>query len=65
MINQKQIDELVKFGEKIEVKVTPKFIHGVLGFGIRKLWFTDYLRAVLQLQYIQRTEAESMNGLVA
>lgn len=65
-MTEEQIAELVEFGRRTDVLVTPTAYHGIEGVGIRKIWFTDFVRAALYLQYLERTELpESRAGLVA
>lgn len=56
-MKKNEIDELVTFGEKIDVKVSPFEFKGKLGVHFRKDYeYFDFAPAALMLQHIQRTE---------
>jgi hypothetical protein len=54
----RRIQELVRFGEAINAKVTAAFIPALsqMVVHVQDLEFKDYISAVLHLQYIQQSQ---------
>jgi len=64
-MNDKQVNELVSFGEFLEVKVTPFCLNGRNGVHIRDLEFFYFIPAALYLKQIQAIELRDDAFLVA
>lgn len=56
MMDDKHVEELVKAGGDIDVKVTPTTINGHRALNIRDLEFTDYVTAAIYLRHIHESE---------
>lgn len=65
-ITTEKAAELMEYGQRINVKVTPTYIGGVPYVNIRNSQMNDFVRAALYLRHIEMTEIpESVNYLVA